>query len=270
MPLKCLERIIPKNLLLQTEPKLDHYQFAYHKGRCTDDAILTYVNTVIEHLEKSKSYVRTVFIDFRSAFNTIKPDILIKLLIDIGVSSSLCSFIIDFLTDRKQRVRLCNILSGIITLNTGSPQGCVLSAFLFIIYTNLLKSSYNNISLVKYADDTVISGLIINNAIVNYQKQVSDFVSWCTSHSLILNVKKTKELILDFSKSTPYHEPLTILGEPLVDCLQQPKSLEYAIQATASVWMSFEQVHSVESGDLDFDSFGMAPWDAGGMHSHYT
>ena len=44
------------------------------------------------------------------------------------------------------------------------------------------------------------------------------------------------------------------------------KSLEYAIQATASVWMPFEQVHNVESGDVDFDSFGMAPWDAGGMH----
>ena len=166
MPFKCLERIILKNLLLQTEPKLDNHQFAYRKGRCTDDAILTYVNTVIEHLEKSNAYVRTLFIDFSSALNTIKPDIFIKLLIDIGVSSSLCSFITDFLTDRKQRVRLCNILSGIITLNTGSPQGCVLSAFLFIIYTNLLKSSYNNISLVKYAD--VIIGLIINNDIVNY------------------------------------------------------------------------------------------------------
>ena len=43
---------------------------------------------------------------------------------------------------------------------------------------------------------------------------------------------------------------------------------EYAIQATASVWMPFKQMHNVESGDVDFDSFGMAPWDAGGMHSH--
>ena len=31
--------------------------------------------------------------------------------------------------------------------------------------------------------------------------------------------------------------------------------------------MPFEQVHSVESGDVDFDSFGMTPWDAGGIHS---
>ena len=40
-----------------------------------------------------------------------------------------------------------------------------------------------------------------------------------------------------------------------------------AIQVTASVWMPFERVHNVVSGDVDFDSFGMAPWDAGGMHS---
>ena len=62
----------------------------------------------------------------------------------------------------------------------------------------------------------------------------------------------------------------SVLGEPLVVCLQEPmpgkKSLEYAIQATASVWMPFEQVQNVVSSDVDFDSFGMTPWDAGGMH----
>ena len=33
------------------------------------------------------------------------------------------------------------------------------------------------------------------------------------------------------------------------------------------MWMPFEQVLKVESGDVDFDSFGMAPWDAGRMYS---
>ena len=44
------------------------------------------------------------------------------------------------------------------------------------------------------------------------------------------------------------------------------KVLEYAIQATASVWRPFKQTHSVVSDDADFDSFGMASWDAGGIH----
>ena len=90
-----------------------------------------------------------------------------------------------------------------------------MSAFLFIKYTNLLKSSYK-----QYVDDTVIIGLIIDNYIVNYQKQVSDVVSWCTSHSLILHVKKTKELRFDVSISAPYHEPLTIQGCDVEICNQ--------------------------------------------------
>ena len=42
------------------------------------------------------------------------------------------------------------------------------------------------------------------------------------------------------------------------------KWLEYAIQATASVWEPLE--HYVVSGEVNFDSFGIAPLDAGGMH----
>ena len=43
------------------------------------------------------------------------------------------------------------------------------------------------------------------------------------------------------------------------------KSLKYATQTTASVWMPFNQTCNGVSGDADFDSFKMAPWDAGGI-----
>ena len=63
----------------------------------------------------------------------------------------------------------------------------------------------------------------------------------------------------------------SVLGKPLADCLHEPMSgenLDYAIRTTDSVWMPRKQVYWVESGDVDFDSFKMAPWDAGGMYSH--
>ena len=63
----------------------------------------------------------------------------------------------------------------------------------------------------------------------------------------------------------------SVLGKPLVDNLQEPmpvmKRLEHVIEATASVWETFEHVHCVVSGYVNFDSFWMAPWDAVGMHS---
>ena len=61
---------------LQPELKLYDYQFAYRKGNCTEYAIIAFVNTVTECLDDS--YVTNLFIDFSSLFNTIKPNILIK------------------------------------------------------------------------------------------------------------------------------------------------------------------------------------------------
>ena len=49
----------------------------------------------------------------------------------------------------------------------------------------------------------------------------------------------------------------SVLGESSFGCLQEPiigvEGLEYAIQATASVWMPFEQTYNGVSGDVDFD-----------------
>ena len=44
--------------------------------------------------------------------------------------------------------------------------------------------------------------------------------------------------------------------------------LEYAIQATAVIREPLEQMRYVVSDKVTFDSFGMAPWYAGGMYGN--
>ena len=83
----------------------------------------------------------------------------------------LCAFVLDFLTNRKQCVRVQNIQSPFTTNNTGSQQGCELSAFLFTICTNLSRSSYGNIHVIKYADNTFELGLINDNDDSTYIKK---------------------------------------------------------------------------------------------------
>ena len=60
----------------------------------------------------------------------------------------------------------------------------------------------------------------------------------------------------------------SVLGKPLVDSLQEPMPvmirLEQAILATALVWEPLEHLHCVVSDHVNFGSFWMAPWDAGG------
>ncbi len=53
--------------------------------------------------------------------------------------------------------------SNSIALNIGAPQGCVLSPLLYSLYTHDCMSSHSSTSIVKFADDTVVLGLISNN-----------------------------------------------------------------------------------------------------------
>jgi hypothetical protein len=68
-----------------------------------------------------------LFIDHSSAFNTIMPSKLITKLRTLGLNISLCNWILDFLTVHPQVVRVGNNTSATLILNTGPPQGCVLS-----------------------------------------------------------------------------------------------------------------------------------------------
>jgi hypothetical protein len=70
--------------------------------------------------------MRMLFIDYSSAFYTIVPMKLITKLRTLGLNTSLCNWILDFLTGCSQVVRVGNNTSATLILNTGAPQGCVL------------------------------------------------------------------------------------------------------------------------------------------------
>ncbi len=77
-------------------------------------------------------------------------------------------------------------------------------------------SSHRSTSIINFADDTVVLGLISNNDETAYLDDVGRLTSWCQDNCLSLNVSKTKELIVDFRKRhlLPY-TPLMISGTPV-------------------------------------------------------
>ncbi|KAI3373201.1 hypothetical protein L3Q82_006516 [Scortum barcoo] len=127
--MKCFERLVLKHIKSVLQPSLDPFQFAYWSNRSTDDAISTALHTALTHLDTKDCYFRMLFIDFSclQAFNTIIPQQLIVKLDQLGTNTSLCNWLLDFLTGRPQAVQVGRNTSSITTLNTGAPQGCVLS-----------------------------------------------------------------------------------------------------------------------------------------------
>ncbi len=215
--MKVFERLLKKHICSSIPATLDPLQFAYRPNRSTDDAISQVLHSSLTHIDsKNGNYVRLLFIDYSSAFNTIVPTKLAVKLSDLGLNTSLCDWIQDFLTGRPQVVKVGQFTSNSITLNIGAPQGCVLSPLLYSLYTHDCVSSHSSTSIVKFADDTVVLGLVSNNDEAAYLDEVERLTSWCQDNCLSLNVSKTKELIVDFRKrqQQPY-TPLMISGTPV-------------------------------------------------------
>ncbi len=215
--MKVFERLLKNHICSSIPVTLDPLQFAYRPNRSTDDAISQVLHSSLTHIDsKNGNYVRLLFIDYSSAFNKIVPIKLAVKLTDLGLNSSLCDWIQDFLTGRSQVVKMGQFTSNSITLNIGAPQGCVLSPLLYSLYTHDCMSSHSSTYIVKFADDTVVLGLISNNDETAYLDEVERLTSWCQDNCLSLNVSKTKKLIVDFRKrhQRPY-TPLMISGTPV-------------------------------------------------------
>ncbi len=72
--MKSFERLVLAYLKASTGPLLDPLQFAYRTNRFVDDAVNMGLHFILQHLDRSGTYVRILFVDFSSAFNTISPD----------------------------------------------------------------------------------------------------------------------------------------------------------------------------------------------------
>ncbi|KAK3529768.1 hypothetical protein QTP86_003033 [Hemibagrus guttatus] len=191
-------------------PTPDPHQFVYHSNRSTEDAVSTVLHSVLTHLDNN-THACVLFVDFSSAFNTVIPSKLTTKFGDLGINTSLCNWIMDFLTNRPQHVRSGRICFTTITLNTGVPQGCVLSLFLYSLFTHDCRPVYGSNCIIKFADDTTVIGLISDNDETAYSSEVQHLVAWCADNNLLLNTSKSKELIVDFRREKGRtHDPIHI------------------------------------------------------------
>ncbi len=177
--MKSFERLVLAYLKDTTGPLLDLLQFAYRTNRSVDDAVNMGFQFILQHLT-DLTYVRILFVDFCSAFNTIIPDTLQNKLSQLSVPTSICQWINSFLTDKQQLERLGIFSSSTRTISTGAPQGCVLSPLLLSLYTNDCTSIDPSVKLLKFSNDTTLICLIRDGDEFAFRQEVKELIVWCS------------------------------------------------------------------------------------------
>ncbi|XP_077578764.1 uncharacterized protein LOC144200462 [Stigmatopora nigra] len=213
--IKTLERIILNHLSPLMNAELDPLQFAYRPGIGVEDATTYLMHRSLSHLENSGSTVRMMFFDLSSAFNTIQPVLLREKLEVAGIRNHLAAWIIDFLTNRPQYVRLQDCTSDVVTCSTGAPQGTVLSPLLFSLYTSDFKHNTDTCHLQKFSDDTAIVERVTDGNDLEYRGVITAFVDWCRQNHLHINTSKTKEMVVDFRRTPQQTTQVNIQGKDI-------------------------------------------------------
>ncbi len=134
--MKVFERLLKKHICSSIPVTLDPLQFAYRPNRSTDDAISQVLYSSLIHIDSTNgNYVRLLFIDYSSAFNTIVPTKLAVKLSDLGLNTSLCDWIQDFLTTRPQVVKVGQLASWNNDMPKATGRTIILEQLLYHLFT---------------------------------------------------------------------------------------------------------------------------------------
>ena len=87
--------------------QIDSKQFGTIPQSSTTHASISMIHTWNRQTDGNGSAVRVVLFDFKKAFDLIDHSILVEKLMTFDIPHSIIEWIVDFLVDREQRVKLC-------------------------------------------------------------------------------------------------------------------------------------------------------------------
>ena len=206
-----METIITKQLLafLETNSLLSDHQYGFRQARSTGD-LLAYAAHAWSSALESYGESREISLDISKAFDRVWNKGLLAKLPMFGLHHTLIKWISSFLTDRSIAIRVDGYLSNPHSINSGVPQGSVISPVLFILFINDLHSSISS-SIFSFADDTYLSSSFSSNPqhlaysnISSYHNTLASLLTndltnvekWGSENLVQFNEEKTTQVVI--------------------------------------------------------------------------
>ena len=207
---------------------IDKRQFGSIPNSSTTYALISTLHFWNKSTDGNDSTIRIMLFDFRKVFDMIDHHILARKLSKYNIPKPILHWILDFLTDRSQRVKFSDdCFSEWKTVPAGVPQGTKLGPWLFLVMMNDLDVADNK-NLWKYVDDSTMSEIINKNQPSTMQARVNEFSSKSRSDGMQLKESKCKELRISFSTAKTEFYPI-IINNKEIEVVQCAKLLGVTI-----------------------------------------
>ena len=202
---KVMERIIRPQLMdyLEANELLDPGQHGCRPGRSTFTQLLQQYNMCLDLLLEG-SNIDIIYLDFAKAFDKVDLSILMKKLRDLGISGRLGHWIGNFITSRKQRIRVGDKVSDWKDVASGVPQGSVLGPLLFLVHIWDLGRDLgpSEGTILKFVDDTkLVKPVKTEEDIEDLQKTLNKLYDWQEANNMEYNGRKFQLLRLGKDES---------------------------------------------------------------------
>ena len=230
---KIIEKVVAARLIehLSSNGLMDQYQSAYRKGHSTETALVRVHNDIVSAVDKGRG-VCLILLDLSAAFDTVDHTILCTFLENhIGLGGHALDFFKSYLADRTQCVSVKGVMSEMIRLIYGVPQGSVLGPIEFCIYTLPLSAilKHYKIDYHIYADDTQIycsfDAESLDEVLGSLDNCISDIRSWMITNKLKINDSKTEFLLITSPRSKFTKDIQITIGQSNISPSSTCKSL---------------------------------------------
>jgi len=176
-------------------------QYGFRPGLRTENDLYSVSKFIYNALDNSKK-VTAIFLDLAKAFDTVNHHEIVNILPNFGLKNIGLNWFMSYLNNRKQIVKINDIIGEEIRINCGVPQGSVMGPLLFILYISSICDIKIYGQIVTYADDTcfLFSGVTWDEVRIKAIQDFKKVINYLNHRKLTINYKKTNFINFTINK----------------------------------------------------------------------
>ena len=242
---KIMEKLLAELMIKDMSLNMDPTQYGNQKGISIQHYLINMIHRILETLDNnSKGDTFAVIcnlIDWNNAFPRQCTKLGIESFMQNGVRSSLVPVLVNYFQDREMTVKWHGCSSVPRKINGGGPQGATIGLLEYLSQSNNCADMVSESDRFRFLDDLsileIINLLTVGISSFNLKQQIPNDIGqhnqyidphnlksqewldeindWTHKQKMLVNEKKTKCMIFNFTEKYQFSTRLSINNQPI-------------------------------------------------------